>query len=113
MEELAKYIHRNGNLNFTLGLIELPIYKNPIQEEIIITYEDDGPGVPLDRKDKIFDPFYTTKDIGEGTGLGLFMVANIIEERQGRIELDTNYQNGARFVIYLPVSPNSILAKET
>jgi signal transduction histidine kinase len=87
--------------------------EDPVHEEIIITYEDDGPGVPLDRKDKIFDPFYTTKDIGEGTGLGLFMVANIIEERQGRIELDANYQDGARFIIYLPVSPNSTLAKET
>ena len=37
MEELANYIHRNGNLNFTLGLIELPVYKNPSNEEIIVT----------------------------------------------------------------------------
>jgi len=37
MEELANYIHRNGNLNFTLGLIELPVYKNPANEELIIT----------------------------------------------------------------------------
>ena len=37
MEELANYIHRNGNLNFTLGLIELPVYKNPTNEELIVT----------------------------------------------------------------------------
>jgi signal transduction histidine kinase len=84
-----------------------------VQQEIIITYEDDGPGVPLEEKDKIFDPFFTTKDIGEGTGLGLFMVANIIEKHHGRIELDTDFHDGARLIIRLPGSLKSIPASET
>ena len=70
----------------------------------IVTYEDNGSGVPSDNKDRIFDPFFTTKDVGEGTGLGLFIVANIVQEHQGRIELDYDFTDGARFVIHLPCS---------
>ncbi len=86
---------------------------DPVQQEIVIIYEDDGPGVPLDQKEKIFDPFFTTKDIGEGTGLGLFMVANIIEEHQGRIELDTDFHDGARFIIRLPDPHKSTPASDS
>jgi two-component system, NtrC family, sensor kinase len=74
-------------------------------QEIMITYEDDGPGIPLDKKERIFDPFFTTKDVGEGTGLGLFMVTNIVQEHQGRIVLDTLSTEGTKFNIYFPQSP--------
>ncbi len=73
-------------------------------QKIIITYEDDGPGIPPDHKDRIFDPFFTTKEIGEGTGLGLFMVTNIIQEHQGHIILDTASSTGAKFIIRFPHS---------
>lgn len=71
----------------------------------IITYEDNGSGVPPEKKERIFDPFFTTKDVGEGTGLGLFIVVNIVEEHQGRIELDYDFIGGARFVINFPHVP--------
>jgi len=74
-------------------------------KETIIIYEDDGPGISPDKKDRIFDPFFTTKDVGEGTGLGLFIVTNIVQEHQGRIELDYAFANGARFIIHFPHSP--------
>ncbi len=74
------------------------------EKESIVTYEDNGPGVPQDKKDRIFDPFFTTKDVGEGTGLGLFIVANIVQEHQGRVELDYDFTGGARFVIHFPSS---------
>ncbi len=80
---------------------------NETSEMIIITYQDNGPGIPHENKNRIFDPFFTTKDVGEGTGLGLFMVANIVQEHQGLIELDDNFQKGTRFIIQLPV-PNVI-----
>ncbi len=70
--------------------------------EIVITYEDDGPGISVEKRARIFDPFFTTKDVGEGTGLGLFMVANIVQEHQGRIELDNDFEKGTRFIIHLP-----------
>jgi len=88
------------------GLIEVHSFLNPEKnQEIIITYEDDGPGIPLDNKERIFDPFFTTKDVGEGTGLGLFMVTNIVEEHQGGITLDSSSTDGSKFIISLPHSP--------
>lgn len=75
-------------------------------EEIVITYEDDGPGIPPDKKERIFDPFFTTKDVGEGTGLGLFMVTNIVQEHQGRITLDTFSTKGTKFIISFPQVPS-------
>jgi two-component system, NtrC family, sensor kinase len=72
-------------------------------KEITIIYEDDGPGIPADKKNRIFDPFFTTKDVGEGTGLGLFMVTNIVQEHRGRIDFDHDFDKGARFIIHLPL----------
>jgi signal transduction histidine kinase len=74
-------------------------------QEIILSYEDNGPGITADNQDRIFDPFFTTKDVGEGTGLGLFMVSNIVQEHHGRILLDTIAPTGAKFIICLPCSP--------
>lgn len=89
------------------GTIEIHSLHSPQNnQEIIITYEDDGPGIPLDNKERIFDPFFTTKDVGEGTGLGLFMVTNIVQEHQGHITLDANATGGTKFIISLPHSPS-------
>jgi len=74
-------------------------------QEIVITYEDDGPGIPPDNKKRIFDPFFTTKDVGEGTGLGLFMVTNIVQEHPGHITLDAFSTEGTKFFICFPHSP--------
>ncbi|MCF6187162.1 MAG: ATP-binding protein [Desulfobulbaceae bacterium] len=73
--------------------------------DVRIIYEDTGPGIPADITDRIFDPFFTTKEVGEGTGLGLFMVANIVQEHQGRIHLDEEVEVGVRFIIELPGRP--------
>ncbi len=82
-------------------------------DEIILTYEDTGPGIPDELCDRIFDPFFTTKEVGKGTGLGLFMVANIVQEHQGRIRLDCSYDQGARFFIVLPRNPVSAGLEES
>lgn len=88
------------------GTIKIHSFLNPENDqEIVITYEDDGPGIPQDNKERVFDPFFTTKDVGEGTGLGLFMVTNIIQEHQGRITLDTSSVSGSKFIIALPRTP--------
>lgn len=67
-----------------------------------IEVEDDGPGVPQNMRDRIFDPFVTTKDVGSGTGLGLAVCRGIIEGAAGRIHVDATYTQGARFVVELP-----------
>lgn len=74
-------------------------------QKLLVVYEDDGPGIAPDIGDRIFDPFFTTKDVGDGTGLGLYMVANIVQEHQGRITVDTDFDTGARIIFQFPRFP--------
>jgi two-component system nitrogen regulation sensor histidine kinase NtrY len=65
-----------------------------------VTVADDGPGIPLDERDKLFLPYYSTK--GRGSGLGLAIVRRIVAEHGGSIELTDNTPRGTRFTIELP-----------
>lgn len=64
-----------------------------------IIYKDNGPGVSKEYHDKIFSPFFTTKEDGKGTGLGLFIARNIITNHQGKIYLSNKNETGATFII--------------
>jgi two-component system NtrC family sensor kinase len=82
---------------------KLQIFSRRIGEDyVMIGFEDNGSGVPAGIKDKIWDPFFTTKDQGEGTGLGLGIVKGIIEKHKGRIEMESGV-NTTRFLVYLPL----------
>jgi two-component system NtrC family sensor kinase len=70
-----------------------------------IEVEDTGPGVPASVRDRLFLPFVTTKEVGQGTGLGLAVCRGIVEAAGGHIDLDATYTKGARFVIELPLKP--------
>jgi signal transduction histidine kinase len=83
--------------------------KNQFPHTLTIVYEDNGPGIPKEQRTRIFDPFYTTKQVGEGTGLGLFIVANIVEEHNGDIVIEDSPAGGVRFVICLPQMPGEPL----
>jgi signal transduction histidine kinase len=63
--------------------------------------EDSGPGFPPEVAERLFERFFTTKPVGEGTGLGLWMVAQVVADHDGRIEA-ANTGRGARFTISLP-----------
>jgi signal transduction histidine kinase len=69
-----------------------------------IEVEDDGPGIPKDMRDKIFEPFVTTKDVGAGTGLGLAVCRGLVEAAGGTIDAE-HPPKGARLVVLLPQSP--------
>lgn len=71
-------------------------------DRIVIEVEDEGPGVPEEMREQIFEPFVTTKDVGEGTGLGLSVCRGLVEAAHGTIELDASFESGARFVVTLP-----------
>jgi signal transduction histidine kinase len=72
-------------------------------DSIDIKISDTGSGIPSEVLSKIFDPFFTTKDVGKGSGLGLFIVHEIIEEHDGCIAVDSGIEKGTTFLIRLPV----------
>jgi len=69
---------------------------------VVISVEDDGPGVPAARVDELFDPFFTTKD--HGTGLGLAVTRQIVQAHGGRLEYKNGSAGGAHFEFWLPAA---------
>jgi len=65
---------------------------------------DSGPGIPEGDAERVFDPFYTTKDPGKGTGLGLAIVARAVEDAGGTIWVTRSREGGAAFRILLPMA---------
>ena len=76
--------------------------KNPAPMLKII-FKDTGPGIPEDSLGNIFDPFYTTKEPGEGTGLGLSVSFMIVDGFGGKITVDSKFGKGTTMIIYLPL----------
>ena len=74
----------------------------PAGRYAVLAVEDEGEGISGDRLPEIFDPFYTTKPVGEGTGLGLSVAHGIVEEHGGFIEVASEPGRGSRFEIWLP-----------
>jgi PAS domain S-box-containing protein len=73
-------------------------------DQLIISVGDTGPGVPPENVSRIFNPFFTTKPVGEGTGLGLSISDGIVREHDGRIRVESQPGRGATFEIELPHS---------
>lgn len=71
-------------------------------DRIVLTVEDDGPGIPASLRDVIFQPFYTTKPAGKGTGLGLSIAAGIVRAHGGEIRVEEHPSGGAIFRLLLP-----------
>jgi len=67
-----------------------------------VKIKDNGQGIPPDILPRIWDPFFTTKDVGEGTGLGLSIVHELVERHGGTIECDTKVGAGTTFIVKLP-----------
>jgi two-component system, NtrC family, sensor kinase len=72
-------------------------------DKVIITVRDNGNGIPEKVKEKIFQPFFTTKPTGQGTGLGLSLSYDIVKAHGGEIKVETKEGEGAKFVIELPI----------
>jgi len=71
---------------------------------ILISVKDNGNGIPQKVVDKIFQPFFTTKPTGQGTGLGLSLAYDIVKAHGGEIKVETKEGEGSEFVIHLPVA---------
>lgn len=105
-----------------LGQVALNIIQNAIQvsgpgsgsiflktsvdrnrHQVIFECEDTGPGIPDAIRQDIFKPFFTTKAVGTGTGLGLYICHDIVERHGGTLTLEKSHGKGARFVVKLPI----------
>jgi PAS domain S-box-containing protein len=73
-------------------------------DEATIEVADTGSGIPADYLSRIYDPFFTTKDIGKGTGLGLSITYGIVQEHGGTIICDSSVGQGTRFTLSLPLA---------
>ena len=71
---------------------------------VALSVIDDGIGIPADTLGRVFEPFYTTKDIGKGSGLGLSMVFGFAEQSQGGVTISSQVGQGTTVTIYLPVA---------
>ncbi|RMG59849.1 MAG: ATP-binding protein [Bacteroidetes bacterium] len=72
-------------------------------EMVEIRIRDTGQGMTDEVKSRIFEPFYTTKEVGEGTGLGLSISHGIIEQHHGQIEVDSLPGHGTEVILRLPI----------
>ncbi|MFT6862867.1 MAG: signal transduction histidine kinase [Akkermansiaceae bacterium] len=83
-----------------------PVIKLTAQESeggsIQVQLEDNGVGITPENQAKVFDPFFTTRDVGDGMGLGLSLTLKIIEGHRGRIHVESELGHGSTFIIYFP-----------
>lgn len=84
------------------GLLKISTsYKKPI---ITIEIEDNGTGIPEEIRTKLFNPFFTTKPVGQGTGLGLAMAYEVIKNHGGEIQIESEVGSGTKFIVYIDTS---------
>ncbi|MFO8065548.1 MAG: ATP-binding protein [Spirochaetia bacterium] len=73
------------------------------ETHVMISVEDTGCGIPEEQRQGIFSPFFTTKKLGQGTGIGLANVKSMVEAYQGSIEVESRLGQGSRFTVYFPM----------
>ena len=94
-EYAMKKAHDKGKLTITTEKKD---------DHIRVSFQDDGVGMNQETKEKLFHPFFTTKEIGEGAGLGLGLSRSIILEHNGTIEVKSELGKGSEFIIMLPLT---------
>jgi signal transduction histidine kinase len=80
-------------------------------DSVVVAIRDNGPGIPADVLPRIWDPFFTTKEVGDGTGLGLSIVHELVERQGGTIEVATRVGEGTTFTVTLPRRPPEVEAR--
>ncbi|HSF89429.1 MAG TPA: ATP-binding protein [Saprospiraceae bacterium] len=84
--------------------VSTKLFKSPLGDlGVLVSVRDNGPGIPAHILDKIFQPFFTTKPTGQGTGLGLSLSYDIVKTHGGELTVETREGEGSTFIIQLPV----------
>jgi PAS domain S-box-containing protein len=94
-EQAIREVRDKGTLRIRQGKNEGSVW---------VSFHDDGPGIPKETLNSIFDPFYTTKRPGRGTGLGLSICKSVIKEHNGSVEAANAADGGALFTVTLPLA---------
>ena len=100
LNSLDAILERKEKEESLVGEIQIVIKR--ISEKVYIHFKDNGVGIPDTIRDKVFDPFFTSKKVGKGTGLGLSVSFNLIKEHGGKISFSSFASSGTEFVIELP-----------
>ena len=87
-----------------LGSVGIVLQTVDRQSYVVIEIKDGGIGIPEENLEKIFVPFYTTKDTTESRGLGLSLSQDIVTQLQGFIRVESQEQHGTTFQVFIPVS---------
>jgi len=101
-------MHRGGQLTISTGVADVSpehrrgLARLPAGEYVRLTVRDTGTGMDADTSARAFEPFFSSKPVGEGTGLGLSVVFGIVESHGGRITVDTELGEGTVFTVLLP-----------
>jgi len=99
----AQAMPNGGDLAVTTSVAKRVKIDDSIKDAIRIDISDTGVGIPQENMNKLFTPFFTTKETGKGVGLGLSVVHGIIERHHGKIEIESNPGAGTIFSIYLGI----------
>ena len=89
-------MNEKGNLTITIDNVD--------GNRVSVSISDEGCGIPEQHRERIFEPFYTTKNAGEGTGMGLDIVKKLVDKHGGAISFTTETDKGTSFVVELPVN---------
>jgi CheY-like chemotaxis protein len=96
-------INAEKEMRLAHGRGQLVVKTEQIGDYIRIVFEDDGPGIAEENMDKIFNPFFTTREVGNSTGLGLSISHAIVTEHDGRIYARSRFGHGATFFVEVPI----------
>jgi len=114
----AQAMSEDGRLTIELNNVDLDYEaasKHPdLQPGPYVRFSvcDTGCGIPVDLLDRVFDPYFTTKDVGKGTGMGLAVVHGIVKAHNGAIDVESSVGEGTAFHVYFPASREEARQKE-
>ena len=100
---LNMVINAEQSMTDARGAGTLTIDVRRVDDSVRVSFSDDGVGIPEENISRIFDPFFTTREVGQGTGLGLSICYGIIHEHGGAITVESKPDEGAAFIVDLPI----------
>ena len=86
------------------GRLDLITRMDPVGRSVEVTFKDTGHGISEEDMKRLFDPFFTTREVGHGTGLGLAISYGIVKEHQGTILVQSDVGKGTTFIVRLPMT---------